>query len=109
MTSGAQRGEVRGKGMYFIKGGAIVNALEKEDFTEGRVVSSEFNGGGAPVLENLTLLSQEIYLPLLSNPANRAGWSGPTSKEVMLDFSTFLSRLTMAVGHSKGVTRTPSP
>jgi hypothetical protein len=52
-------------------------------------------------LASLSLLSHEVIYPLLSNPANRSGWSGPTSKEVMLKLSGFLASLHMTVGQSK--------
>jgi hypothetical protein len=50
------------------------------------------------VLHNLALLSHEVYFPLLQNPLNREGWSGPTSKDVLLNFGNYLSNLTIPMG-----------
>jgi dynein heavy chain len=72
-----------------------------------QLLVSELNGSDA--LENLAALSSEVYFPLLSNPANRGGWSGPTSKEVMLDFSSYLAHMTMTIGMSRGQTLLPYP
>ena len=74
---------------------------------DSEVLCCELNAGQS--LDNLSLLAEEVYFPLLSNPSNRAGWSGPTSKEVMLKFSNFLSNLTMAVGQARGQTLLPYP
>ena len=54
-------------------------------------------------------LSQEVYYPLLANPSNREGWSGPTSKDIMLKLSSFLASVTMTVGQSNGQTILPPP
>lgn len=85
------------KGVYFLKSKNVVDSLKIDDL-KTEVVCSELTEQG---LSNLALLAQEVYYPLLSNPANRSGWSGPTSKELMLKFSNFLSKLTMTVGQSK--------
>lgn len=93
------------KALFFLKNKEVNDQLKKEDL-QTSVICSELS---ASSLQNLNLLANEVYFPLLSNPANRAGWSGPTSKEVMLRFSGFLSNLTMAVGQSKGRTLLPAP
>lgn len=112
------------KAVYFLKSKNIVDSLRLEDL-KTEVVCGELTESG---LETLSLLSHEVFFPLLSNPANRsgtlpsvavfflpsviayshflfasahAGWSGPTSKELMLKFSNFLSNLTMTLGQSK--------
>jgi dynein heavy chain len=102
-------GGFSGKACYFLKSENVRDTINAEHFAEGEVTCSEFMGGGGQTLENFSLLAQEVFFPLLSNPANRAGWSGPTSKEVMLNVSSFLSNLTIMVGDSKGQTVLPNP
>mmetsp|Transcript_17270 Transcript_17270/g.33650 ORF Transcript_17270/g.33650 Transcript_17270/m.33650 type:complete len:4514 (+) Transcript_17270:154-13695(+) len=99
--------QIKGKGVYFLKPPSITAALTLADLDES-LICNEINGG-EQLLDNLSLVAGEVYFPLLSNPANRAGWSGPTSKEIMLSFSTFLSQLTMTVGQLHGTTTLPHP
>ena len=97
---------VRCVAVYFVKTDRIRDQLKFNDLLSGDILSGELNEAG---LQNLALISHQVYFPLLSNPANRSGWSGPTSKEVMLKFSAFLSTLTMTVGQAKGETLLPAP
>jgi dynein heavy chain len=97
------------KAVYFLKAGTIKDTVGPEHFESGEITVSEIAGGGGATLENLSLVSHEVIFPLLSNPANRVGWSGPTSKELMLNMSYFLSLLTIAVGDSKEQTVLPYP
>ncbi len=60
-------------------------------------------------LQTLSLLSHEVFFPLISNPANREEWSGPTSKEVIMQMNQYLSTLFVTVGQSKGKTLLPMP
>jgi len=101
---------VKKKVLYFLK-----NKQYSESPRAKTIFASEFLDGmitgelSESHLQTLQLIAQEVYFPLLSNPNNRGGWSGPTSKEVMLKFSTFLSTLTMTAGQSKGHTVLPQP
>lgn len=98
------------KAVCFQKSSRLVDSVDPEHFgSGGEVTVSEVLGGGGATLEIFSLLAQEVFFPLLSNPANRAGWSGPTSKQVMKDFGDFLSVLTIIVGDSKGKTTLPLP
>lgn len=92
--------------IFFIKSTKITAQLTIEDFQE-KVTSSQISGQA--MLDSLSLTAGEVYFPLLSNPSNRQGWSGPTSKEVMLKLSNFLSNVTMTVGQYKGQTLLPYP
>lgn len=96
---------VKRKAIYFLKSNKIDDMLKIDDMKDN-LVSGELT---VAHLDTLHLIAQEIYFPLLSNPANRGGWSGPTAKDVMLKFSRFLSQLTMTVGQSKGQTLLPHP
>lgn len=96
---------LRSKAVYFIKSHHIKDTVSPKD-----LLTNVFMGEVSPqALHNLNLLAHEIYFPLLSNPANRAGWSGPTSKDMMLSFSKFLGSVTMTMGQSKGQTLLPQP
>ena len=70
---------VKGKACYVVKSKEVEDSLNLVS-AKTHLLVTEINGSDA--LENLSLLTSEVYFPLLSNPANRAGWSGPTSKEV---------------------------
>lgn len=93
------------KAVYFLKS-STRGDLNAENFSTN-VISNEINASST--LDNMLLLAEEVYFPLLSNPANRASWSGPTSKDVMLKFSNFVANLTMTAGQSKGKTLLPYP
>jgi len=93
------------KGVFLLKSPRIQDVLKLDDFKQD-VICCEIT---EQTLSNMSLTAHEIYFPLLSNPANRAGWSGPTAKDVMLKMSAFLSQCTMTVGQAKGQTLLPSP
>jgi dynein heavy chain len=97
------------KAVYFAKDETLKDQVQTEHFQEGMVTVSEICGGGGATLENLHLLANEVYFPLLSNPANRQGWSGPTSKQVMLQIGAFLSEVTIIMGDSRNQTLLPQP
>ena len=90
--------QIRRKAVYFLKSKNIDNPIVKVEELKAEVACGEISESA---LSSLSLLSHEVIYPLLSNPANRSGWSGPTSKEVMLKFSNFLASLHMTVGQSK--------
>jgi len=96
---------IKKKAIYFLKSAKITDALKEDDFKTD-VLCCEVSES---VLQTLQLISQEVYYPLLSNPSNRNGWSGPTSKEIMLKLSSFLATLTLTLGESKGQTLLPYP
>ena len=96
---------IKKKVLYFIKTDNIIDSLTVDDMNN-KVIIGELTGNH---LDNLHLIAQEVYFPLLSNTNNREGWSGPTAKDVMLKMNQFLSNLTMTVGQSKGKTLLPHP
>jgi dynein heavy chain len=96
---------IKKKGVFLLKSKNVSDSLKLEDL-KTEVIFTEITDS---ILQNLTLVASEVYFPLLSNPANRSGWSGPTSKEVMLKFSNFLSNCTMTLGQSRGQTLLPYP
>lgn len=98
--------QIKRKAVYFLKSSNVTDPIRKLEELKQEIVCGEISES---TLQSLSLLSHEVIYPLLSNPANRADWSGPTSKEVMLKFSAFLASLHMAVGQSKGQTLLPPP
>lgn len=97
--------QMKKKGVFMLKSKNIQDVLKLDDF-KADVICCEIT---EQTLSNLSLVAHEVFFPLLSNPANRTGWSGPTAKDVMLKFSNFLSNCTMTVGQAKGQTLLPSP
>eukprot|EP01084_Bolivina_argentea_P243040 407523_1 len=55
-------------------------------------------------LENLSVLSRGIFLPLIKNSANRDQWSVCVSQKILFEFNQFISDLYVIVGESKGET-----
>ena len=97
--------EMRKKGVFLLKSKRVSDALRVEDI-KSDVCLCECT---EDILQNLSLVAHEVFFPLLANPANRAGWSGPTAKDVMMKVSAFLSSVTITVGQSKGQTLLPLP
>ena len=56
------------------------------------------------VLENLYKLCNEVYLPVLGNPANVSDMSELVSKDLMEKFHTFLAHTYVTIGSVKGRT-----
>ncbi|CAG9311235.1 unnamed protein product [Blepharisma stoltei] len=62
------------------------------------------------VLENMSLMCQEVYLPVLANPQNQHGWSDLVSKDLIENkFHNFLSTIYVTIGEVKGRTMLPIP
>ena len=97
--------EMKKKGVFLLKSKRVADALRMEDI-KADVCLCECTEN---ILQNLSLVAHEVFFPLLANPANRAGWSGPTAKDVMMKVSSFLSSVTITVGQSKGQTLLPLP
>ena len=64
---------------------------------------------GAEPLETLERLLADVYLPLLSNPANTEGWSDVVSHEVVDALHGFLAHVNIANGAARGETCLPLP
>ena len=61
-------------------------------------------------LENMSLTCQEVFLPVLANPANQQGWSDLVSKDLIENkFHNFLSTIYVTIGEVKGRTMLPIP
>jgi dynein heavy chain len=61
------------------------------------------------ILENLYQICQEVYMPVMTNPLNMAGWSDLVSKDLMDKFHGFLAHLYVTIGLVNRETRLPLP
>mmetsp|Transcript_20734 Transcript_20734/g.31862 ORF Transcript_20734/g.31862 Transcript_20734/m.31862 type:complete len:146 (+) Transcript_20734:3-440(+) len=50
------------------------------------------------ILENLYMVCSEVYMPVMSNPLNMAGWSDLVSKDLMDKFHGFLAHTYVTIG-----------
>eukprot|EP00505_MAST-04D_sp_SCG-Rhode-Island_P000654 Stramenopile-MAST_4_protein_654 len=60
-------------------------------------------------LLNLEKVLQEVYVPLITNPANQDGWGEVMSKNVTDGIHTFLANVSITLAHTKGETSLPMP
>ena len=91
------------KTTYFIK--VRPSALTVEN------IGSEvlFGDFGESPLEHLSLVSQEVFVPLMCNPANQEGWPEVISREVTENMHKFVANLYVTIGLTKGKTLLPLP
>ena len=61
------------------------------------------------VLENLSVICKEVFMPILSNPENQKDWSELVSKDLMDKFNHFLAQVYVTLGQVKGRTLLPLP
>ena len=61
------------------------------------------------VLENLSVICKEVFLPILSNPENQKEWSELVSKDLMDKFNHFMAQVYVTMGQIKGRTLLPLP
>ena len=96
-------GKLKRKTVYFLK--VAPGPLPKEDFDK-RIVHGDLSEAA---LEQLSLLAQEVFLPLLCNPSNQAGWPEMVTREVMDNVYKFSASAAVTVGLTKGQTLLPVP
>lgn len=72
-----------------------------ENNVESEVIFMELN---KQTLENLYLLCNEVYLPVLGNPLNVMDMSELVSKDLMDKFHIFLAHTYVTIGQVKGRT-----
>jgi hypothetical protein len=96
-------GKLKRKTVYFLK--VAPGPLPKEEF-EKKIVHGDLSESA---LEQLSLLAQEIFLPMLCNPHNQAGWPEMVTREVMDNMYKFSASACVTVGLSKGQTLLPVP
>jgi hypothetical protein len=60
-------------------------------------------------LEHLSVLANEVFLPMLTNPANQVGWPEVITKEVVENLHKFIANVYVTIGQTKGKTLLPLP
>jgi len=94
---------IRAQGQKQSKDDPIVIDMSNVD-TE--VIFMEIN---RQILDNLFLICNEVYSPVLSNPLNMVGWSDLVSRDLMDKFNGFLAHTYVTIGQVKGRTWLPLP
>ncbi len=61
------------------------------------------------VLENLSVICKDVFLPIISNPLNQAGWPDLVSKDLIDKFNHFLAQVYVTLGQINGRTLLPLP
>lgn len=88
--------------VYFLKlGGGRVEA----DSLPQQVLVGDLHD----LLGSLAQVTEHVYLPLLANPKNQAGWSEVVTKEVLDALHGYLAKVQMTVGEVAGTTHLPMP
>ena len=91
------------KAMYFAKEQPIV--LTSENIADETTVNELL----PDTLSQLQLILSEVYVPLLTNPANQEGWGEVTSKAVADGLHKFLANVSITLSQTKGETCLPLP
>lgn len=94
----------KGKILLFIK---LSDMVLNESNIAQSVIIQEI--GGPSPFESLELISNEVFLPVLSNPQNQSKWGEVPAREILDKFHNFLSSTTIISGQIKGETRLPMP
>ena len=76
----------KAKVIFFIKVDAQP-APKGEDKLNAALIVMEL--GGQSIFDHLELISNEVFLPVLSNPANQANWGEVAAREIMDRFYAF--------------------
>ena len=76
------------------------------DMMTSHLLVSELQGG---MLEHVERTLTDVWLPLLSNPANQAGWGEVASLEVVTLMHRLLSRVSIVIGQTSGRPFLPLP
>ncbi|GBG28212.1 Dynein heavy chain 2, axonemal [Hondaea fermentalgiana] len=99
-SSAERRGE---RMLYFTKLGD--GPVSREKYT------SEILVGDCNVdpVQQLELVTQDVFMPLLSNTANQASWSDAMRKEMMDNVHSFVSSVQITSGLMRGETFLPLP
>lgn len=65
------------------------------DNIDKEVIFMEIN---RQILENLYLVCNDVYMPVLGNPLNMIGWSDLVSQDLMDRFHVFLAHTYVTIG-----------
>ena len=95
---------MKGKGLYFTKTSTCKVRLEA---IQNQVLVHDLDGNKP--LEQLLLIAQEIYFPLMSNFKNHEAWPEVIAKEVTDNMNRFLANTHITAGQVAGNTVLPLP
>jgi hypothetical protein len=87
--------QIKKKSILFLK--PAKNAVKPETI-EAQVVAVELSPGP---LEQLSLIANEIFMPLMSHPECREQWSDTVQHDIMDKMHAFLSNLYVMIGSTK--------
>ncbi|KAL6747291.1 flagellar outer dynein arm heavy chain beta [Haematococcus lacustris] len=93
----------RKKTVYFLKTSHA--KLDNENIKK-LVVHGEI---GESPLETLAVVAQDVFMPILTAPANQQGWPDVVAKEVTENLHKFVSNVCVTIGSMKGQTLLPLP
>ena len=94
---------LKGKMLYFLKPqGSKINRENVATELRCGEMSNE-------TLLNLEKVLQEVYVPVLTNPANQDGWGEVMAKNVTDGIHTFLANVSITLANTKGETSLPMP
>merc|ERR1712096_93873 len=79
--------------------------LTRENY-RNEILFSELNKS---IIESMSNIFNDVYIPVLSNPKNQEGWSDLVSKDLMEKFHGFLAHTYVTIGQVKGRTLLPLP
>ena len=94
---------VKGKMLYFLK---PQGAKIKQENMATELRCGELSN---ETLLNLEKVLQEVYVPVLTNPANQDGWGEVMAKNVTDGIHTFLANVSITLANTKGETSLPMP
>jgi dynein heavy chain len=93
----------RKKTLCFLK---LTETELSPDNVDQTVIYGDF--GDVP-LEHLSVLANEVFLPMITNPANQVGWPEVITKEVVENLHKFIANVYVTIGQTKGKTLLPLP
>jgi dynein heavy chain len=95
--------QIKKKSVLFLK--PLKNVVKNETI-EQQLVAVELSTGP---LEQLSMMANEIFMPLLSHPDCREQWSETVQRDIMDKMHAFLANLYVMIGSTKGETLLPLP
>ncbi|GBG89558.1 hypothetical protein CBR_g49347 [Chara braunii] len=95
--------KIKKKVVYFVKLSSVVITKDNiaQELTYGEISENP--------LEQLSTLSQEVFLPLLCSSKNQVGWPEVIVKDVMDTMHKFIASVYVTIGQIKGKTLLPLP
>ncbi len=95
--------QIKKKSVLFLK---PLKSAVKNETIEQQLVAVELSTGP---LEQLSMMANEIFMPLLSHPDCREQWSETVQRDIMDKMHAFLANLYVMIGSTKGETLLPLP